>query len=101
MLAFFSKDVNVTFYEKLLGKQVADAPLDSKMLDLVWNTLWPEFAQAFDDVSGGWLYMVPELTHVGATVQLASYVKAKETSSNKAISKFLTLVQKMNEKSGS
>ena len=101
MLAFFSKDVNVTFYEKLLGKQVADAPLDSKMLDLVWNTLWPEFAQAFDDVSGGWLYMVPELTHVGATVQLASYVKAKETSSNKAIGKFLTLVQKMNEKSGS
>ena len=101
MLAFFSEDVNVTFYEKLLGKQVADAPLDSKMLDLVWNTLWPEFAQAYDDVSGGWLYMIPELTHVGATVQLASYVKSKETSSNKAIGKFLTLVQKMNEKSGS
>jgi hypothetical protein len=45
--------------------------------------------------------MIPELTHVGATVQLASYVKSKETSSNKAIGKFLTLVQKVNEKSGS
>ena len=97
-LAYFSTDVNITFYEKLLGKQVADAPDDKKMLDLVWDTICPEFAQAYDDVSGGWLYMVPELTWVNTTQNLASYVRGKENSAKKTLNKFLTLVIKMNER---
>lgn len=97
-LAYFSDDVNVTFYEKLLGKQVADVPLDRQMLDLVWDTICPEFAQAYDDVSGGWLYMVPNLTHEGSGLNLASFVRGKESSSNKSIEKFLYAVKKMNEK---
>ncbi|MBQ8410082.1 MAG: hypothetical protein IJY39_14590 [Clostridia bacterium] len=98
MLAYFSDNVNLTFYEKLLGKQVADAPLDKQMLDLVWDTIVPEFAQAYDDASGGWLYMVPELTAVNSTYNLASYVQGKMSSSNKSITKFLTLIEKMNAK---
>lgn len=97
-LAYFSTDVNITFYEKLLGKQVADAPDDKKMLDLVWDTICPEFAQAYDDVSGGWLYMIPELTWVNTTQNLASYVRSRENSAKKTLNKFLTLVIKMNER---
>jgi hypothetical protein len=95
MMAYFSNEVNITFYEKLLGKQVADAPLDRQMLDLVWDTICPEFGQAYTDASGNWLYMLPELTWVNATQNLASYVKSKETSSNKKIKKFLLDVEKL------
>ena len=34
LLAYYSDDVNVAFYEKLLGKKVADAPDDRRMLEL-------------------------------------------------------------------
>ncbi|MBQ8409994.1 MAG: hypothetical protein IJY39_14125 [Clostridia bacterium] len=95
MLAFFSEDVNVTFYEKLLGKQVADMPLDRQMLELVWDTICPEFGQAYTEATGSWLYMLPELTWVNATQNLASYVKSKESSSNKKIKKFLLEVEKL------
>lgn len=98
MLAYFSEPVNITFYEKLLGRQVAEAPLDKKMLDLIWDSLVPEFGQAYAEATGNWLYMVPELTHSSATVNLASFVQSKKSTSDKAISKFLTLVKKMNER---
>ena len=95
MLAFYSADVNYTFYEKLLGKQVADMPLDRQMLEIVWDTICPEFGQAYTEATGSWLYMLPELTWVNATNNLASYVKAKETSSNKKIKKFIVEVEKL------
>ena len=97
MLAYFSNEVNVTFYEKLLGKQVADMPLDRQMLELVWDTICPEFGQAYTEATGSWLYMLPELTWVNATQNLASYVKSKETSSNKKIKKFFAEIDKINK----
>ena len=96
MLSFFSENVNITFYEKLLGKQVANAPLDRQMLELVWDTICPEFGQTYTDCTGNWLYMLPELTWVNATQNLASYVKSKESSSNKKITKFLHSIGKLN-----
>ena len=98
LLAFYSDPVNITFYEKLLGRQVAEAPLDKKMLDLIWDSLVPEFGQAYAESTGNWLYMIPELTHSSSTHNLASYVQSKKATSNKSISKFLTLVKKMNER---
>lgn len=89
MLSYFSYDVNVTFYEKLLGKQVADAPLDRQMLDIVWDTICSDFGQTYSNASGNVLYMVPELTWVNTTQNIASYYKSKEKSSNKMIKKFL------------
>ena len=95
MLSFFSDEVNITFYEKLIGKQVADAPLDRAMLDIVWDTICSEFGQAYSEASGNWLYMLPELTQVNATSNLASYVKSNETRSNKFIKMFLATVSKL------
>jgi len=36
MYNFYSSNVKVTFYEKVLGKQVADVPDDARMLDIIW-----------------------------------------------------------------
>jgi hypothetical protein len=68
------------------------------MLDLIWDSLVPEFGQAYAEATGNWLYMLPELTHSGSAHNLASYVQSKKATSDKAISKFLTLVKKMNER---
>ena len=97
MLSYYSYDVNVTFYEKLLGKQVADAPLDRKMLDLVWDTICSDVGQAYLEATGNWLYMVPELCWTKATTNLASYVGSKEASSNKSIRKFIHEINKLGE----
>jgi hypothetical protein len=93
MLSYYSYDVNVTYYEKLLGKQVADAPLDRQMLDIVWDTICSDFGQTYHEASGGVLYMVPELTWVNTTQNIASYYKSKEKSSSKLIKKFLINVK--------
>ena len=37
MYNYYSSSVRITFYEKVLGKQVADAPDDSAMLDIIWD----------------------------------------------------------------
>ncbi|MBE6583867.1 MAG: hypothetical protein E7649_02620 [Ruminococcaceae bacterium] len=42
MYNFYSSNVKVTFYEKVLGKQVADVPDDAAMLDIIWNSICTE-----------------------------------------------------------
>ena len=42
MYNFYSSNVKITFYEKVLGKQVADMPDDSAMLDIIWDSICTE-----------------------------------------------------------
>ncbi len=94
LLAYYSAPVNTAFYEKMLGKQVADVPEDRRMLDIVWATICSDFGQAYSDVGTSALYLVPELTDPNGTLQLASYVKSKETAINKAIQKFVARAER-------
>jgi len=96
MLSFFSEDVTVTFYEKLLGKQVADAPDDKAMLDLVWNGICSDFGLTYSHLSNTLdqnLYMFPKVTNAQASTGLASHVKSYENAANKAIFKFLKSIK--------
>ncbi|MBQ8409988.1 MAG: hypothetical protein IJY39_14095 [Clostridia bacterium] len=97
VLSFFSKDVNVTFYEKLLGKQVADVPDDSRMLEIVWEGIGTDFAQTFYGafIDTEIFHLMPKLTPENATQSVASFVAAKESSLNKKIEKFILSVEKL------
>lgn len=97
MLSFFSEDVNVTFYEKLLGKQVADVPDDTRMLEIVWDGIGTDFAQTFYGafIETEIFHLMPRLTPENATQSVASFVAAKESSVNKKIEKFIRAVEKM------
>ena len=97
MLSYFSDDVNEVYYNKLLGKQAAEAPLDKQMLDIVWDSICSDLGQTFTDITGV-LYLVPELTHENTTLSIASYISSRETSGNKAMSKFIKQVQKNEER---
>ena len=91
MLAFYSENVKITYYEKLLGKQVANMPDDVAMFDIVWNSLSTDVGQTFLEVSDGRgvCYIVPELVDPSATKNLASYINGKESLVNESFRKFI------------
>lgn len=95
LLAYYSKDVNTAFYEKLLGKKVADAPDDRRMLDIVWESVCSDFGQTYFSVieTTNFVYMLPELTRVGATENLASFVAKHENVANRNLKKFVAKVK--------
>ena len=95
VLTFNSDNVRIAYYEKMLGKQVANAPDDAKMLDIVWDGLCSDFGLTYSTITSGLdqnLYMMPNLTQAHTTKNIASYVKGFESSSNKAISKFMKMI---------
>ena len=97
LLAFYSDNVQTTFYEKLLGKQVSEAPDDAKVLDIVWNGICGDIGQTFNDEAGV-LYFLPEVTWPGeGGKQLASYYASKEKAANKKLNAFIKKVNKLNE----
>ena len=97
MLSYFSEEVNVAFYEKLLGKQAADSPDDTRMLEIVWDGIGTDFAQPFDSafIETEIFHMMIKLTYKDATMNVASYIASKESNLNKRIDKFMTMVSKL------
>ena len=95
-LAFFSADVKTAYYEKMLGKQVADVPDDSQMLAIVWDTVCTDFAQTFNESLGGTqlLYMMATVTEANTSSNLASTIAGLERSANSSITKFMKKVEK-------
>ena len=92
LLSYYSDEVNVAFYEKLLGKQVAEAPLDRKMLDIVWDSVCSDFGQTYFSVieTSNFMYILPEVTKVGAKKNLASFVAEYESTANRNLKKFMS-----------
>jgi hypothetical protein len=98
MMAFFSDNVTLTFYEKLLGKQVADAPEDKRMLDVIWDSVCSDFGLTYSHMSGSFdsiLYMIPNLTYANTTNDIASYVRSNEKGCNKALQSFFKKIDKL------
>ena len=91
LLAYYSDDVTVTYYEKLLGKQVADVPDDSRMLEIIWNSVCSDIGLTYSHIHGTLdnnLYMLPTLTQVNTTAGISSYVGSYEKTANKQLRKY-------------
>ena len=100
LLAFFSGNVKTTFYEKVLGKQVSEAPDDAKMLDIVWESVCSDMGQTFDG-EVGILYFLPKVTWPGDGGQeLVSYYRSVESAGNKKLAAFIKKVDKLSSKNG-
>jgi hypothetical protein len=94
MLAFFSDDVQVAFYQKLLGKQVADNPDDRRMLEIVWDSVCTDFGQTFEGAANDTLYMLPYVTSMTSGGELTQYYDSHTGSANMSLSKFVKKVVK-------
>ena len=99
VLSFFSEDVKVAYYEKMLGKQVADVPDDSEMLSIVWDTVCCEFAQTYSDTLGGTnlLYLMATVTEAGGGANAASTIETHARAGNGGIIKFFNKIEKANK----
>jgi len=89
MLSFYSNDVKIAYYEKMLGRQIADVPEDSKMLSIIWDTVCTEFSQTYGIGSTSVLYLMADLTREDSASKPASTIAGLERSINTAISKFM------------
>ena len=91
LLSFYSDEVTDVFYQKLLGKQVADSPQDKQMLDIVWDSVCSDFGQTYysvvDDTS--LLYLITTLTKPNTTENLASFMAKVDRTANKLFKQFL------------
>jgi hypothetical protein len=94
VISCFSEEVNIAFYEKLLGKQVADVPKDAKMLEIIWEGIGTDFAQTYYGalLETEIFHMMPHLTYADATQSVASFVGSKESAVNKRLDKFIQMV---------
>lgn len=91
MLAYYSDDVILAYYEKMLGKQVADSPLDKQMLDIVWDSICSDVGLTYSNMSlllDYNLYLVPQVTYINAEKGLAAYVQQYEKQANGVLKKF-------------
>ncbi|MBE6684142.1 MAG: hypothetical protein E7592_00645 [Ruminococcaceae bacterium] len=97
MLAYYSDGVKVAFYQKLLGKQVADNPDDRHMLEIVWDSVCTDFGQTFENASNDMLYMLPYVTSATSGYELTSYYDSNAQSANKSLENFVKRVVKKNK----
>ena len=99
LLAYYSAGVKTAYYEKMLGKQVADDTSDREMLTIVWDTVCTEFAQTYCNELGGsgLLYILSDVTYPGTTDNIASTVSSMTRSTNISISKFIKKVENKNK----
>ena len=80
LLSFYSGEVTDAFYQKLLGKQVAESPDDKRMLDIIWDSVCSDFGQTYKSVvkNVDIVYIVPELTYEGTNQNIASYMASRK-----------------------
>ena len=96
MLSYYSEEVNIAFYEKMLGKQVAEAPQDRKMLDIVWDSVCSELALTYYSIikdDNAYVYCLGKLTAEGTTTNLSSYVARTQNSINNGLKKFFKKIK--------
>ena len=92
LLAFYSDDVADAYYQKLLGKQVADSPQDKQMLELIWDSICSDFGQTYYSVvvDTSLLYMVPILTSESYNDEIASFMAKVDKMADKKFKQFIT-----------
>ncbi len=94
MLAYYSDDVTVAFYETLLGAKVADAPEDVKMLDIIWSSQVSDRVMAFNNLDGSLdaiLYAIPHHITAGKPAY-ATYVRQQSPTASKKLIELFTTV---------
>ena len=94
VMSFYSDDVRMAFYEKMLGKQVADAPDDVRILEeYIWENVCTDFAQTYASCVPSALYFLPEVTYPGLEgKEMASYYNSFQKSTNDYIKQFIAEV---------
>ena len=89
LMGYYTADVKVAYYEKLLGSKISDAPDDAEMLDIIWNSqvsdvglISANSSQAMDRL----VYMVPDIC-ASPRSNFASYMRTYGKGAQKGLNK--------------
>lgn len=94
LLAYHSGPVKEAFFEILLGTQIAEAPEDARMLDLIWQTQTNDVGQVFASCSpelGKLLYCME--TFALGQGKYSSFIKSNTRSAERAIQMMYEKIQ--------
>ena len=94
LLAYHSAPVKTAFFEILLGTQIAEAPEDARMLDLIWQTQSNDVGQVFatcSDSLGTLLYCMENFAKGQANY--VSFIQKHTRSAESAIRKMYEKIQ--------
>lgn len=95
LLSYLGEDVNVAYYDRLLGKQVADVPDDRRMLDIVWDSLCSDIGFTYQGVVGSEFYMLTaKVASAGGSGNIASFVAMYESPANRKLKKYVMSTSK-------
>ncbi len=95
MMTYYSDEVATAYYEKLLGKQVAEAPDDRRMLQVVWDSVCSDMGQTYFSVvqDTNILYILPSVTKADSTENLSSFVAKVDSKIKKSFKTFVKKTQ--------
>ena len=94
LLAYHSAPVKEAFFEITLGTQIAEAPEDARMLDLIWQTQTNDVGQVFASCSpelGKLLYCME--TFALGQGKYSSFIKSNTRSAERAIQMMYEKIQ--------
>lgn len=86
LMAYYSEPVKEAYFETLLGTIIADAPEDSAMLDIIWDTIVSDVGLICCNQMDNLVYMLPKMCE-NQNKDFASYIKRNKKSAEKLLSK--------------
>ena len=89
LMNYYSADVKVAYYEKLLGTKLADAPDDAEMLDIIWASQVSDVGIISCNSSGSMdnlVYMIPKMCENGKN-NFSSYMKQNTKGAQRGLDK--------------
>lgn len=90
LMGYYTADVKIAYYEKLLGSKLAEAPDDAEMLDLIWNSQVSDVGLISCNSStqmDALVYMIPKMCEASRAVGFSSYMKQNGRGAQKGLDK--------------
>lgn len=89
LMGYYTADVKVAYYEKLLGSKLAEAPDDAEMLDIIWTSQVSDVGLIACNSSNqmdSLVYMIPKMCESGKA-NFASYMRQHSKGAQKNLDK--------------
>ncbi len=87
LMGYYTADVKVAYYEKLLGSKLAEAPEDAEMLDIIWNSQVSDVGLIACNSSKNMdslVYMIPQMCEAGRN-NFASFFRGNSRGAQKGL----------------
>ena len=89
LMGYYTADVKVAYYEKLLGSKLSEAPDDAEMLDIIWDSQVSDVGIVACNSSSSMdavVYMIPKMCEAGKNT-FSSYMRGNGKGAQRGLDK--------------